>query len=310
MPVFRGHHSIARRLRAPAVAIGNFDGVHLGHRALIDRARAGAAELGGEAVVLTFDPHPAFVLAEHLAPRLITTTDRKLELLADAGVDVTLVEPFDRALAAMSPADFAATILAGALGARRVVVGFDFTFGKGRAGTTDTLRELGRAHGFDVDVVEPVAVGGLVASSTRVRTFIAEGNLAGARLLLGRDVDIDGTIVRGAGRGRGIGVPTANVAPDTPLLPARGIYAVWIDVDGHGRRPGAASVGTNPTFDDAGRVSVEVHVLDFDGDLYGRRARVTFVERLRGEKRFPDADTLVEQIRRDIADTRRVLTDG
>lgn len=312
MDVFPGHRRLTRRLVSPAVTIGNFDGVHLGHQRLLERARAGAAELGGEAVALTFDPHPAAVLAPHLAPRLITPTRRKLELLARAGIDACVVEPFDRDLAGLSPREFAQGILAGALGARRIVVGYDFTFGKKRAGNTAMLRELGRELGFDVEVVDPVTVDGLVASSTRVRAFITEGNLEGARLLLGRDVEIDGVVVRGAGRGRTIGVPTANIAPDTELVPAVGIYAVWVDIEGAtepgARHPGAASVGTNPTFTDAGQLSVEVHLLDYDGgDLYGRRLRLSFVERLRGERRFPGADELVEQIRRDIADTRRVL---
>ena len=199
MDVFPGHRRLTRRLTAPAVTIGNFDGVHLGHQRLLARARAGAAELGGEAVALTFDPHPAAVLAPHLAPRLITPTRRKLELLAAAGLDVCVVEPFDRDLAGLSPDAFARDILAGALGARRIVVGYDFTFGKKRAGNTAMLRDLGRELGFDVEVVEPVTVDGLVASSTRVRAFITEGNLEGARLLLGRDVEIDGVVVRGAG---------------------------------------------------------------------------------------------------------------
>ena len=315
MEVFRGHRSIGRRLRAPAVAIGNFDGVHRGHLALLERARARAAALGGESAALTFEPHPALVLAPQLAPRLITTSERKLELLAAAGVEVCVVEPFDRDLAGLSPEQFARVVLADAIGARSVVVGFDFTFGHRRAGTTAMLRSLGEDLGFDVDVVEAFTVDGLVASSTRVRSFVTEGNLAGARLLLGRDFEVCGHVVRGAGRGRHLGIPTANIAPDTPLLPASGIYAVWLELlhDTPGgpatgpRLAGAASLGTNPTFHIGGDLSLEVHVLDFDGDLYDRRVRVAFVERLRDERRFPGADELLDQIRRDVADTRRIL---
>jgi riboflavin kinase/FMN adenylyltransferase len=312
MEVFRGHRNIGRRLRAPSVAIGNFDGVHRGHVALLDRARERAAALGGESAALTFEPHPAAVLAPQLAPRLITTPERKLELIAAAGIDACVVEPFDRDLAALAPDQFARAVLAEAVGARSVVVGFDFTFGHRRSGTVAVLRDLGAALGFEVDVVEAFTIDGLVASSTRVRSFVAEGNMAGARLLLGRDFDVDGHVVRGAGRGRQLGIPTANIAPDTQLLPSPGIYAVWLDVVSDAgeparRLPGAASLGTNPTFHVAGDLSLEVHVLDFDGDLYDRQVRVAFVERLRDERRFPGAAELLDQIRRDIADTRRIL---
>ena len=323
MEVFRGHRTIRRRLGAPSVAIGNFDGMHRGHLALLDRARARAAEIGGESAVLTFEPHPAVVLAPHLAPRLITTLERKLELMAAAGIDACVVEPFDRDLAGIPPDKFARVVLAEAIGARRAVVGFDFTFGHRRAGTTALLRTLGAELGFDVDVVDAVTVDGLVASSTRVRSFVAEGNMAGARLLLGRDFEVCGRVVQGAGRGRGLGIPTANIAPETQLQPAPGIYAVRVELVSDGpavappdpvasdapgpRLAGAASLGTNPTFDDSGALVLEVHLLDFDGDLYGRRLRVGFVERLRGERRFPGADELLDQIRQDIADTRRIL---
>ena len=309
MEVFRGHRHIGRPLRAPAVAIGNFDGVHRGHLALLERARARAAATGGESAVLTFDPHPAQLLAPDLAPRLITTLDRKLELIAAAGIDVAVVEPFDRELAALPPDEFARAVLADAMLARSVVVGFDFTFGHRRAGTTAVLRDLGRTLGFDVDVVDAFTVDGLVASSTRVRSFVGEGNMAGARLLLGRDFDVSGRVVHGAGRGRGLGIPTANIDPETPLLPASGIYAVWVELlDGGGARlPAAASLGTNPTFEGSSDLRLEAHILDFDGDLYGQRLRVGFVDRLRGERRFPGADELMAQIHQDIADTRRIL---
>jgi riboflavin kinase/FMN adenylyltransferase len=306
MDVFPGHRRLTRALRAPAVAIGTFDGVHRGHQELVARARAAATRLSGEAVVLTFDPHPATVVAPERAPRLLSSTARKLELLAAAGAEAAVVEPFDLALAALEPRAFAETILAGALGARHLVVGYDFRFGHGRAGGADTLGELGGELGFTVEVVEPVAVDGTVASSSRIRAQIEAGELAGARALLGRDPEIEGEVVRGAGRGRGIGVPTANLAIEAGVVPPLGIYAGWVALAGE-RLAGAASVGTNPTFDDSGRTSIEVHILDFDRDCYGERMRVEFVERLRGELRFPGAAELVEQIRRDIADTRRIL---
>ena len=308
MDVFPGHRRLGRALRSPALTIGNFDGVHRGHQQLVARAREAAVLLGGETVAFTFDPHPAAILAPERAPRLLIGTARKLELLAAAGADVAVVEPFDRSLAALSPRDFADQVLVRALGARHVVVGYDFRFGQGRAGATDTLRQLGGELGFAVEVLEPVTVDGVVASSSAIRALVEGGDLAGARALLGRDPELEGEVVRGAGRGRGIGVPTANLAVDAGVLPPLGIYATWVEVaGGEPRCAGAARVGTNPTFDDSGRLSVEVHLLDFDGDLYGQRLRLGLVERLRGELRFPDAAGLVDQIRRDIADTRRIL---
>lgn len=311
--VFDGYRRLPRALTAPAVALGNFDGVHRGHQALLAAAVSAAARADGEAVAYTFDPHPAKVLAPALAPRAITTRARKLELLAACGLAATVVEPFDRELAAMSPASFVDDILVGALGARHVVVGFDFTFGRERAGSADDLRALGAARGFTVDVIAPVTIDGIVASSTRIRNFVSEGNLAGARLLLGRDFDVDGTVVRGAARGRQLGFPTANIASETELLPAPGIYAGQIALPDHDDggagtwRDAAISLGTNPTFDGGEALSLEVHVLDFDADLYDQRARVRFVERLRPERRFGSAAELVGQIRRDIDRTRSVL---
>jgi riboflavin kinase/FMN adenylyltransferase len=306
MDVFAGHRRVDRALRRPALALGNFDGVHLGHQRLIARARAAAARLGGEAMVMTFDPHPSRVLAPSRPMRLLCTTARKLELFASAGADACVVEPFDHALAAMTPEAFVGDILVGALGARHVVVGYNFAFGKNRAGTADTLRAIGAERGFAVEVVDPVSVGEVVVSSSRVRELIEAGEVAGARALLGRDFDVDGVVVRGAGRGRGIGVPTANLDLETETVPALGIYAGRVEV-GDERHAAAVSVGTNPTFESSGRLSLEAHLLDFDRDIYGHRLRVAFVERLRGEVRFAGAEDLVEQIRRDIADTRRVL---
>jgi riboflavin kinase/FMN adenylyltransferase len=309
--VVDGHRALAGPLPSPALALGNFDGVHLGHRALLDAAVAAARRLNGVAAVYTFDPHPAKVLAPDLAPRAITTRDRKLELLADRGIDVCVVETFDRQLASLPPEAFVDDVLVSRLGVRHVVVGFDFTFGRHRSGSADALRRLGEGRGFTVEVIEPVTIEGIVASSTRVRNFVSDGNMGGARLLLGRDFEVDGRVVRGAARGRELGFPTANVDPITELLPASGIYAGRLRaIDGVGDqawRPAAISLGTNPTFTDADRLSLEAHVLDFQADIFDRRVRVAFVQRLRGEKRFGTRDELVSQIQRDVAQTRAIL---
>jgi riboflavin kinase/FMN adenylyltransferase len=304
MDVFPGHLAMSRPLRQPAVAIGNFDGVHLGHQRLLAAARQ-AAGSAGESAVLTFEPHPARVLAPRLAPPLLVTPARKLELIAAQGIDACVVEPFTTELAGWSPDWFVEELLVRGLGARHIVVGYDFTYGQKRAGNVDSLRAAGERHGFDVEVVNAVAVDGLVASSTKVREFVLEGNVAGAAMLLGRPFDVDGKVVRGAGRGRTIGVPTANVAVDGELLPKPGVYAARVRPEGGDTWYDAAvNLGTNPTFVQAGALSLEAHLLDFDADLYDSRLRVAFVARLRDERRFTAIDELVAQIRRDIASVR------
>ena len=293
-----------RPLRRPAIAIGNFDGVHRGHAALIAAARA--ASDGGEVCALTFEPHPVQILAPAVAPVRLTPERRKLELLAAAGVDVAIVVPFTTALAAMPAPAFVHDVLGGALGARHVVVGADFTYGQGRAGTIATLRTDGAAGGFAVTVLAPVEVDGAIASSTRVRAALRAGDLAQAAAVLGRRFDVDGRVVRGAGRGKGLGIPTANVAPDGDLAIAPGIYAVTL-TEGGVVRPAVASLGTNPTFVERGALTLEVFVLDFDGDLYDADVRVTFVARLRDEARYDTVDALLAQIAIDLADARAIF---
>lgn len=310
MEIFEGHRALFRPLVAPAVAIGNFDGVHLGHQRLLQTAIAAAGPAGGDAVAFTFDPHPAAVLAPHKAPALITSRARKLELLAEAGMSACVLEPFTRELAAMSPDDFLQSILVEILGARHIVVGYDFTYGRERAGTTATLRAFGQARGIDVHIIEPVEVGGAVVSSTRVRELVRAGDMAGARAMLGRDFDLDGAVIRGDGRGARIGIPTANLALDTRLLPAGGVYAVRVRILDGGAGdalPAVANLGTNPTFVDRTELSLEVHILDFAADLYDKRLRVEVVERLRGEQRFAGIDALLTQIRADIEQARVLL---
>lgn len=296
--------------RAPAFAIGNFDGVHLGHRRLVETARSLAAPRGAQTAVLTFDPHPARLFAPELAPPLIVPLARRIELLGEAGVDLVVVEPFTPDFAAISAEDFVARVLGRDLGARDVVVGGDFSFGRGRAGDASQLERLAAASGLGVVVLPQVTAHGLVCSSTKIREFVLEGRVDGAALLLGRPFEIDGEVVRGAGRGRGIGFPTANLRPEGELLPKGGVYAGRarrLDAPGGWPVRAAINVGTNPTFVEQGGLSIEAHLLDFDGDLYGGRVRLELVRRLRDERRFPDAAALAAQIEDDVGRTRREI---
>jgi riboflavin kinase/FMN adenylyltransferase len=305
--------------RPIAFVIGNFDGVHLGHQALLHAARERAAAAGGEVGVLTFDPHPAKLFAPALAPPLIVSLRRRLELLAEAGADLVVVEPFTCEFASIEAPAFVREVLARDLGARDVVVGYDFSFGRGRKGDTRVLAAEGATLGIGVTVVPPVTVSGLTCSSTKVREFALEGRVEGAAMLLGRPLEVTGEVIHGAGRGRGIGVPTANVRPEAELIPTPGIYAGRaVILAGETGGAGAAdvhvcalSIGTNPTFRGSGAltsvVSIEAHLLDFDADLYGRRLRLEIVHRLRDEQRFESTAALVEQIHADFAETRRVM---
>jgi riboflavin kinase/FMN adenylyltransferase len=268
-----------------SVAVGNFDGVHRGHQALVSAAVARSRESGGPAVVLTFDPHPASVLRPQAAPAALTTLAQKEELVAALGIDRLVVVPFDARLAGLSPDAFAREVLQQALGARHVVVGESFRFGRGREGDPRRLEALGASLGFAVEVVPPVLEGGRPISSSRVREALARGDVAEARTLLGRDYFVDGEVVQGDGRGRTIGVPTANLASLAQILPANGVYAARCRSQAGGWHAAAVNVGERPTFG-GGRVRLEAHLLDFDGDLYGRPLRVAFHERLRGEQRF------------------------
>lgn len=292
------------RSRPTAVVPGNHDGVHAGHRALIAAARLRADALGLDVVAMTFDPHPLAVLAPERAPLPITTLARRTELLREAGCDDVHVARFDAAYAAQSPEHWVDQNLVEQLSARVVVVGSDFQFGAKRAGNVARLRELGTSRGFEVVEVGPVLLGERV-SSTRIRDALRTGDVATATSMLGRVHEVDGTVVTGHRRGRTIGFPTANLDCDRVLMPADGVYAVIARVlDRPSILRGVANLGTRPTFA-AGR-SVEAHLFDFDGDLYGARLRIGFVARLRGEQKFDGVDALRAQIARD-ADTARSL---
>ncbi len=309
MDVIWGHQR-APAWAGTAVAIGNFDGVHVGHRALIERTRQLAETHDARAIALTFDPHPSAVVGKKPPVRLVSL-DRRLELLEAAGLDAVVVEPFTRELASRPPAAFVDDVVRSALRARAIVVGFDFAYGQGRAGNTDALVAHGARTGIEVAVVEAVTVDGVIASSSKIRSLLGAGELDQATRLLGRLWDVDGVVVHGAERGRAIGIPTANIATslgsraELPIAP--GIYAVTLSVEGGAPLPAVASLGANPTFVDDGHLVLEVHVLDFEGDLYDRTVRTTFVARLRDEAKFPSVETLLAQIRDDIARARDLL---
>ena len=293
----------------PAVTVGNFDGVHRGHQALVAEAVAEARARGGTAAALTFDPHPSRVLSPDRAPSSLMTLDQKAEALALLGIDRLAVLPFTFELSRESAADFARTVLKEAMGARVVVVGEGFRFGRGREGDLALLTGLGRSLGFTVRGTKPVVHEGAPISSTRIREALARGAVKAAREMLGRSFFVDGAVVRGEGRGRTLGLPTANLAVVNETLPARGVYACWCRVLAGAEDTAHAAVlniGHRPTFGGGG-LSIEAHLLDFEGDLYGRTLRVEFAERLREERPFPGAEALVRQVQEDVARARKML---
>ena len=293
------------------VTIGAYDGVHLGHRALLARVRRMADDLGAAAAVVTFDRHPATVVRPESAPRLLTDLDQKLELLESTGMDYAYVVQFDAERSRESAEDFVRELLVDCLRARAVVVGHDFHFGHRRRGNVPLLQEMGAELGFDVLGISlvPDGPGGEAVSSTRVRRLLEAGEVAQAATLLGRPHEVRGTVTRGDRRGRELGFPTANVAvPAGILLPSDGIYAGWYRRPGRGLHRAAVSLGRRPTFHpDATTSILEAHLLDFDGDLYGEAAHVCFVARLRGEERFDSVPALVAQMADDVAAARTAL---
>lgn len=296
-----------------AVTIGAYDGVHRGHRQLISEVQRRGSAQGLASVVVTFDRHPATVVRPESAPLILTHLDQKLELLAAVGVDRTLVVPFDRRRADETAEDFVVEVLVRALATRLVVVGENFHFGHGRKGNVALLRELGAIHGFEVVgwTLEADA-GGAPVSSTRIRAMLGAGDVAGAADLLCRPHQVRGVVEHGDGRGGSeLGMPTANVAlPADTALPADGIYAGWHERPDGSRHPAAISLGRRPQFTGGrGHRLLESHLLDVSADLYGETARVSFVERLRPEQRFGSVEELVEQMRRDVEDVRRLLTE-
>lgn len=306
MRVIRHLSHQAPALPRVVLTLGNFDGVHLGHQAIVRRAVTEARAIGGQVVVMTFHPHPTAVLAPARAPARIQSLHDRLLQVRSLGAEVVVVQRFTRAFASLAPETFVRDVLLRHLDLQHVVVGYNVSFGRNRAGTVDTLAALGKQYGFAVDAVGPVTVEGEQVSSTVVRTFLGAGDVRRVARLLGRPHVLRGRVVTGERRGRTLGFPTANLhLPPSVMLPADGVYAVYAVV-GEQRVPAVLNIGVRPTFGELRR-TVEAHLLDWSGDLYGRWVCLELVERLRGEQKFAGPDALVAAITNDIAAARTHL---
>jgi riboflavin kinase/FMN adenylyltransferase len=301
---------LPRLPQGTAITVGTFDGVHRGHQAVLEELRRRAEAAGRPSVVVTFDPHPLRIVRPEVAPRLLTTLVEKKELLAQFGLDYAAIFPFTRALARLSARQFVEEILIARLQLAHLIVGYDHGLGRGRSGDIETLRRLGAELGFAVDVVDAVELDGVAISSTRIRRALEQGDVATAAAALGRPYSLRGLVVRGEGRGRELGFPTANieVGDAEKLLPLEGIYAVRAAL-GDERLDGVLHLGPRPTFRDS-PPTIELHLFDFDRELYGEEVRVEFIARLREIRAFGSVAELVEAMRADCEAARRVLAEG
>lgn len=306
MIVVKNINEIKDALTGACLTIGNFDGVHMGHAKLLKSVVERAAANNLLAAAVTFDPHPRRVLVDKKDPPFITLTEQKLELIQDYGIQIAMVLPFTKAMAAMDPEDFVRAYLIEGLAMKDLIIGYDYAFGKGRKGNFELLSLLGEKYGYAVERLDPVIINGAVVSSTRIRDMVQAGEVWDVRPLMNRFYQVRGKVVRGRNRGgRLLGFPTANVAMTDELVPKPGVYAIWVDLDGK-IYPGVANIGHNPTFGNE-VLSVEAHILDFSGDIYDRNIRVHFVQRLRSEKKFSGVEELSARIREDIKLGRRIL---
>jgi riboflavin kinase / FMN adenylyltransferase len=306
MEVIR-HITSHRRFSHPVVSLGNFDGVHLGHQAILSKAVEEACAVQGTALVLTFHPHPLTVLRPNSPLPLILSLREKLLSLRSLGVAGVILQRFSPTFSQLTAEEFVRRYLADTIGVERVVVGHNVSFGYRRSGNAETLVQLGKQFGFAVDVVGPVMIDNTEVSSTLVRALLAAAKMREVTRLLGRAYAVSGRVEKGFQRGRTIGFPTANLRPRADLLLPNGVYAVRVDVDEKTTVPGVANVGMNPTFGN-NRRTIEAHLFDFSADLYGKRLRVSFVEHIREERKFPSVPDLIRQIQEDANRAREILT--
>lgn len=310
MELIRGLHNLRPQHQACVATIGNFDGVHRGHQAVLAQVADKAQSMGLPTVVICFEPQPIEFFAPDKAPSRLTCLREKLRALESHPVDRVLVVRFDQVLASLSPANFIQRVLVDGLGIRYLVVGDDFRFGKGRAGDFATLQQAGRQHGFEVCDTHSFTLDEERVSSTRIRAALNGGDLPSAKQLLGRDYSISGRVAHGDKRGRTIGFPTANLVMKRHVVPLRGVYAVQMHGIAEKPVPGVANVGNRPTVDGGSRVLLETHLFDWNADIYGAHVEVDFLHRIRDEKKFDSFDILKEQIQQDCLRARQLLGVG
>lgn len=298
--------NIQKKFDNSILTLGNFDGLHLGHQELVRMIIRRARETGALSMVVTFRPHPLKILAPEKCPPLISIYEEKIKLFERLGIDVLVKIPFTLEFSAMPPEDFVRDVLCGTLGAKEIFVGYNYRFGKGREGDIRTLRGLGEKYGFTVREIEQIAFGGEVISSTKIRTLLREGDVEHAAKLLGRTYAITGIVVKGDGRGKGLGFPTANIAPKHSIIPADGVYAVRLIVR-EKVYDGIANIGMRPTFNKK-VLAIEVYVFDFNEDIYGEDISLYFIRKIREEKKFKGAEALVTQIKSDIETAKEILS--
>ena len=304
MEIIKGIENLKRSFKNPIVTLGNFDGVHLGHQEIFKRVKEGALEIHGEGVVITFEPHPLKVLAPEKFLPLLTPFRKKMMLIEKSGIETVLCIEFSLAFSEISPSAFIKSILVEKVKVKKVIIGYNYHFGKGQKGDAQTLIGAGKAFDFEVEVVEPLKVDQTVVSSSKIRDLIQRGEVEVASKLLGRDYPIFGKVVEGAKRGKTLGFPTANLEISDELYPKTGVYAVGV-VWHQQRFNGLANVGLNPTFSPQigkreERFSLEVHILNFNQEIYGQEIEVRFKKRIRDEVRFGSPSLLIEQIKKDI----------
>ena len=306
MDVIRKAKDFGRSFKNPVLTLGNFDGVHLGHQRIFQQVCRKAKESGGEALAYTFAPHPVQLLKPGQEPFLLLSIAERIRLIGEAGMDVTICAPFTPEFASLTAEEFVRDILHRQIGVRQVYVGQNTSFGRGRTGNVSLLKEFGKRYGFAVEAVEAVEVKGILVSSSLIRRLIRQGDIPEATQLLGRRPLLVGEVIHGFGRGsRKLGFPTANLKIEEVLVPRPGIYAVWTVYEGQ-RFPAVANLGWNPTFQDH-KFSIEVHILDFDKEIYGQPLRVEFVERQRDEVTFRGPEELIAQIKKDVEQAKKIL---
>jgi len=305
MIVFEGASQIKEKLKNPVVTIGNFDGVHLGHQAIFKKVIEEAHAIGGVSGVYTFDPHPLKVLEPDRFFPLITTREEKKKVIEWVGIDILIREKFTKDFAQLSTEEFVRDVLCKQIRAKEIFIGLDYRFGRGRKGTTDLLKSLGKDYGIKIGILKNVEVDGIEVRSTMIRNYVMEGKVKEAAKYLGRGYTLRGKVIKGKAQGKKIGIPTANLEPDKELYPQSGIFVVKVLLKDRYAQ-GVLNIGTNPTFPGKG-FSLEVHILDFDQDICGREIELIFVEKLRDEKKFETPELLVEQIKNDIIQARKIL---